>query len=746
MSTEPPPTAPSRRFSWTRALCLVLVGLSLLGPIALAGLWDPPELAGAEISRRIAVNVFGASELAIEGATNDLPSIEEVGRGELPFFLSALGFVAFGLHDWAGRLPLALGALLGVAAFYYACRRLVGSRHAALSALVLASMPLFFLQARTLLGDAITMACSAIAFVGLLLASADRTLTPLRRLLAFGLGLGFLALGAACRGVLVGVAIPALSVGLAWWLVGAPLRPIAAIDRKRFDLGAALGATTLLIGAVALGLGAYAYRAAEPEILSRLLGSAARASDHDVTHDFMVHHLGHALFPWSAFVPVALGLTLARPRGGQPHTVALQVASSCCAIVAVGIHTLIAPRAGLVPFSAPYALAGVVAFGLLELDRARRGAPVVAMCVAALAIVLFTDFRHFPDKSMSAFALPDTSVPERFQNTTKLTFAIATAPVLLVTVLLAVEQWPGVRRVAAWLSGTRFAQFRSLLLLTALTSSGLLLGFGYYPALAAHVSPVGVFETYRDRAEPGEPLATTGKGGNISAYYGSGEQRHFERDREALDWLVASPDERRWLIVKRGDLGALTSRYREKRPLRTLPVLDASSGDVMLVSNLLREGETNRNPLGRFLPEVAPQPAHPVQAAFGDKLRVIGWELVDPDDGTVVKELQRGRSYRIDLYYEVLGRITQNWKTFVHIDSSANRVHADHDTLDDQYPFRLWNPGDFIADRYVFDIEPDAVAGRYTLYFGLFSGKSRLDVTSGGDKDDRVIGGPVEIR
>jgi hypothetical protein len=90
--------------------------------------------------------------------------------------------------------------------------------------------------------------------------------------------------------------------------------------------------------------------------------------------------------------------------------------------------------------------------------------------------------------------------------------------------------------------------------------------------------------------------------------------------------------------------------------------------------------------------------------------------------------------------------MSKDWKTFVHIDTSANRVNADHDTLDDEYPFRLWNKGDFIADSYVFELEPDVVAGRYTVYFGFYNGKSRLDVKVGGDKDDRVIGGPIDVR
>jgi hypothetical protein len=135
-----------------------------------------------------------------------------------------------------------------------------------------------------------------------------------------------------------------------------------------------------------------------------------------------------------------------------------------------------------------------------------------------------------------------------------------------------------------------------------------------------------------------------------------------------------------------------------------------------------------------------------VKAAFGDKLDVVGWEIRNPKSGELVDELARGASYRLTLIYEVKGKVTQNWKTFVHIDSSDNRVNADHDTLEDQYPPRHWNVGDFIADDYVFDLEPDVAAGKYTLYFGLYSGKTRLDVTLGGDKEDRVIGGTLRVR
>lgn len=741
-SSEPEPAPRTRVITW---VSLILLSASLLGPIAFVGLWDPPELAGAEYARRIAVHAFGASELAIEGATNELPSVEEVGRGELPLFLSAVGFLVFGLHDWAGRLPIALFALGGALGFHFVCRRLAGPRQAALGTMALASTPLFFVQGRTLLGDGVTMACSALSFAALLLCFADRRLGRTARLGAFALGLAALALGTACRGALVGIAVPALAVGLAWWLVGPPLRLPSGAGRA-WSLPGLLGACTLCIGVAGFAVGVHALYSAETGRYARLLGSMVRATTVPSTHDFVVHHLGHALFPWSAFLPVALGLALARPRDPESSPPALPVALSFSAVVAMGVHTWMAPRVGPVPFSAPYALAGIAALAILELDRARRGVPVVAMCTAAFAIVLFADFRHFPDKSMSAFVVAKASVPEAFQDATKLMFALATAPVLLATVVLAIEHWPGVRRVSAWLAETRFAPVRSRLLVTALTASGLMLAFGYYPALAAHVSPVGVFETYQDKSRPGEPLATTGKGGNVSAYYGAGERRHFDNERDALGWLAESREERRWLIVKKSDLPSLTSRYRQTVPGKTLPVLDSSSGDVLLVSNLLRDGEVNRNPLARYLPETAPQPKNPVTASFGEKLRVIGWEMTNPSTGKVVSELVRGRRYRIHLYYEVLDRITQNWKTFVHMDSSSNRVNADHDTLEDAYAFRLWNRGDFIADEHVFELEPDVVPGRYTLHFGFYNGKSRLDVSVGGDRDDRVIGGPVMIK
>src|SRR4051794_16747350 len=54
------------------ALCL---------PIGKSGIWDPFELTVADLSRRIAINVFGAASLVVEGGENGMPRLGDLGRG-----------------------------------------------------------------------------------------------------------------------------------------------------------------------------------------------------------------------------------------------------------------------------------------------------------------------------------------------------------------------------------------------------------------------------------------------------------------------------------------------------------------------------------------------------------------------------------------------------------------------------------------------------------------------------------------
>ncbi|MCE7892007.1 MAG: hypothetical protein DYH12_20285, partial [Sorangiineae bacterium PRO1] len=142
---------------WLPLVAFALLLLSLFGPIAKSGIWDPFELRVAELSRRIALTLLGASGLAIEGSTNSVPTLGELARGQLPFTSIALGFKLFGLHEWAGRLPLAIWGTLGALSTYALVARLADRVAGAFAVLALATMPLYFLHSRTMLGDIVTM-------------------------------------------------------------------------------------------------------------------------------------------------------------------------------------------------------------------------------------------------------------------------------------------------------------------------------------------------------------------------------------------------------------------------------------------------------------------------------------------------------------------------------------------------------------------------------------------------------------
>src|SRR5690348_945964 len=95
----------------------VIVPLSmffLLPLLSRSGLWDPYEVGTADAARRIALTFFHDGALSLGAARDTLPTLIEIGRPQLPATCVALGFHLFGLHDWAGRAPLALFGLLGV--------------------------------------------------------------------------------------------------------------------------------------------------------------------------------------------------------------------------------------------------------------------------------------------------------------------------------------------------------------------------------------------------------------------------------------------------------------------------------------------------------------------------------------------------------------------------------------------------------------------------------------------------------
>ncbi len=391
--------------------------LFVLPPLTKSGLWDPYELNVADLARRIAANMFGVHSLLLEGADNSMPHLNDLGRPELPFTCIAYGFKMFGLHEWAGRLPLALWGFVGVIATYAWMSRLIDKRAGVYASIALCTMPLYFVQSRTMLGDIVTMSALAIAFGGFAVAAFDRQEkdATVARLVWLVLGALALVAGYYSRGLIIGVAVPLLGVGVAWgvlWVSGAG---------RRFEmLGDVAGALALLGGAIALYYGVRAIGRANTVDLTVAVGFMLKTPAKYPTYEYVIGELGPALAPWSAFVPFAFGRMMMTPLGGEGPAAqresSIRVALLVGAAVALTAHTYIAAKNDSVPFAAPALLAAACAAALRDYERGAQPSLAIGVGTAVFLGVLHHDFHELPEKAYQAFAVSGAPFPESFKE------------------------------------------------------------------------------------------------------------------------------------------------------------------------------------------------------------------------------------------------------------------------------------------------------------------------------------------
>ncbi len=402
----------------------------LVPPLTKSGMWDPYELNVADLSRRVALNLYGAGNLALEGADNSLPHLNDLGRPQLPFSSIALGFKIFGLHEWAGRLPLALWGIVGVLATYAFVARLFDRRTGAYAAIALSTMPLYFVQARSMLGDVCSMAGLAMSFGGLAVAAFDRDEqgpTALRKRAPWlAMAAVGLLVGLESRGALLGIGVPALGVGLAWVAarVASPPRTASggstaagAPDRT----GDVVGATSLAAGIVCAAFAARVIAAGDSKDLNLWIGALLHTPSKYPTFDLYVASIGHALAPWSAFLPFAMGrLFLAPPGRSGPVAERESLGRSAIVVgaaVALVAHGYISARTDLIAFCGPALCAVACAVAIRDFERGAHASIAVGLGTLLFAAVLHHDFHELPEKAYQAFGVTGASFPESFKAT-----------------------------------------------------------------------------------------------------------------------------------------------------------------------------------------------------------------------------------------------------------------------------------------------------------------------------------------
>jgi 4-amino-4-deoxy-L-arabinose transferase-like glycosyltransferase len=460
---ESVPPASAERFGWLPLALAALLPVAfffVLPPLTKSGLWDPYELNVADLGRRIALNLLGADSLSLAGADNSLPHLNDLARPQLPLTSIAIGFKLFGLHEWAGRAPLALWGLVGVLATYGFVARLIDKRAGLYAAIALTTMPLYFVQARTMLGDIVTMSAVAMAFGGLAVCVFDRdSVGPTRvssRLPWLAMALVGLVAGFESRGGILGLGTPMIAVGLAWALSR------ASGQRLGSPFSDAVGGASLAFGLVAVVLG---WIALQPDVqsgsrlwpivsigqqkasdLNYWIGAAVKTQSKYPTFDFYIGHLGPALVPWSAFAPFAIGRLFVPPVGRVGFVFERESLTRMTLLVgtavAVVLHGFLAIKTDLIAFSAPALIAASCAVAIRDYERGAHPSVAVGVGTVVFLGLFHHDFHELPEKAYQAFAVSGATFPESFKDKSLLLWTAALIGFAGVAFLTWVERDP----------------------------------------------------------------------------------------------------------------------------------------------------------------------------------------------------------------------------------------------------------------------------------------------------------------
>ncbi|MET0390945.1 MAG: glycosyltransferase family 39 protein [Polyangiales bacterium] len=402
---------------WATALTFAFVAVLLFWRLAGFGVWDPWELRTADEARRLATETPSAT------------GREHVGLG---LWLVGLGFRVFGVHEWAGRLPIALAGLLCVWTAFQLTKRFSDTRGGVYAALVAATTPLLLFNARTMLGAAPDMALSGLlglsALEALVPPSSERSAGKTWAWLAATLLLVWLTI--STRGALLGV-IPPLGAAVAgWWLDVERAR-----EPRRWLRARGLVLSALLLASIAFVVRDVRRDATE---YSAWLGGAAQTLA-PTTFDAVLERVFHAFAPWSALLPIALSrfwLLDAGPDQQRPGIAAQRYVQSASLVwigLAYGAQTLFISRYGRdVTFLALVPLALLVALGLRELEQEGVATWAAGIAVLLLCGLVLRDFVLFPNSPMHGmpvgnFEVPKVWNPRRSLSSALIPFAVCAA-------------------------------------------------------------------------------------------------------------------------------------------------------------------------------------------------------------------------------------------------------------------------------------------------------------------------------
>ena len=141
---------------WQLYVLVIAAAIFLGCIISPPGLMDDVDAAHGQLGR----NILQSHDWVIPR----LDGVPYVEKAPLPYWLIAISYAIFGVHDWAARIPFALGAVLLCWLVARYGRWAFGDRPGFLAGLVLATCVGLFLFTRILIPDVLLTLCVCVAF------------------------------------------------------------------------------------------------------------------------------------------------------------------------------------------------------------------------------------------------------------------------------------------------------------------------------------------------------------------------------------------------------------------------------------------------------------------------------------------------------------------------------------------------------------------------------------------------------
>jgi 4-amino-4-deoxy-L-arabinose transferase-like glycosyltransferase len=387
------------------AVVVLAVFVLVLGRLSSFGIWDPWELTAADAARhRLAGDTVGPQ-----------------ASPQLTTALVASGFSLFDVHEWSGRLPIAVAGLLALLVAFGLVSRTVDRRAGLYTVIAAASSPLFLLNARQMVGSAPGFLASTLVFAGAFISVFPPEGPQKERFRIVGL------VGAAIAGALA-VATSGALLGLAPPLVG--VGAVVLARREELVRGGSSGrvaAGAVSLAAIATILMVVRAIHQNAEDYNPWIGSIPHAGT-PPTFEVDIERVFHSFAPWSAVLPIAIGSLMTRASVSAPlpdaadaddaprrdTESALGAAAVMWAAAGLAAETVFESRYGSAPFLPAMGLAIVVAIYLRTVERDGRGSWAAGLVTLLLAMLLVRDFAEYPGAPASGLALTDLVAPEPF--------------------------------------------------------------------------------------------------------------------------------------------------------------------------------------------------------------------------------------------------------------------------------------------------------------------------------------------